>query len=141
MAVYDQTPRSIITDITTTLQDNHGTTFEDIVVGPFQINELDFPCAHVIPDTSLYQGRSEYQTNIDVNFYFERDSKDYSFLSNLDAVDATKNDIMIKLDVNPKVANPLISNEEYFVGEVGQKLLNVITFTVQASWLVDFADV
>lgn len=141
MAVYNQTPKSIITDITATLQDNHGSTFEDIVLGPYQINELDFPCAHVIPDTTLYQGRSEYQTNIDVNFYFERDSKDYSFLSNLDDVDATKNDIMTKLDANTNISTYKITDEEYFVGEVGQKLLNVITFSVQSSWLVDFANV
>ncbi len=140
MAIYKGYAKSMIEDIKSAIEDNHSDSFEDIVIGAFQVNELDYPCAHIIPDRSDYEGRSGYRTSVDINFYFERDPKDYSFLTNLGTVDDVKDDIMSKLDSNSNFSEYKLTTEEFLAGEVGQKMLNVYTLTFECTWLIEFAD-
>lgn len=140
MAIYKGYAKAMVEDIKTAIEDNHSDSFEDIVIGGFNINELDYPCAHIIPDNSNYEGRSGYRTTIDINFYFERDPKGYSYLSNWDTVDNTKDDIIYELDSDSKFSEYKLTNEDFKIGEVGQKMLNVYTHTYEATWLIEFAD-
>ncbi len=140
MAIYKGYAKSMIEDIKSAIEDNHSDSFEDIVIGAFQVNELDYPCAHIIPDRSDYEGRSGYRTSVDINFYFERDPKSYSFLTNLGTVDDVKDDIMSKLDSNSNFSEYKLTTEEFLAGEVGQKMLNVYTLTFECTWLIEFAD-
>ena len=140
MVIYKGHAKSMVEDIKSVIEDNHSDSFKDIVIGAFQINELDYPCAHIIPDNSTYEGRSGYRTTVDINFYFERDPDDYSYLTNMDAVDDTKDDIMIKLDSNTNFSEYKLTSEEFKVGEAGQKMLNVYTLTFETTWLIEFAD-
>ncbi len=140
MGQFDNFFSSIFTDIKDILESNYSSDFEDIVIGPYQINELDYPCIHIIPERSAYQGRSEYQTSVDIFFYFERDAKDYSFLDNQNTVESTLSDLIIELDSNPNLTEFKISELEYFAGQAGQVLLNIIRVNIQCSGLIEYAD-
>lgn len=140
MVIYKGYAKAMVEDIKTAIEDNHSDSFEDIVIGGFNINELDYPCVHIIPDRSTYEGGSGYRTSVDINFYFERDPKGYSFLTNLGTVDDVKDNIMSKLDSNNKFSEYKLTTEEFLAGEVGQKMLNVYTLTFKTTWLIEFAD-
>jgi len=140
MGQFDGFFKSIFTDIESVYKDNYSDEFEDIVIGPYQINELDFPSVHIIPDRSTYESRSEYDTRVVINYYFERSPKDYSFLDNQTTVESTLEDLIIELDTNSNLTEFKITEIEYFAGEVGQVLLNIIKVTISCSGLIEYAD-
>ena len=140
MGQFDGFFKSVFTDIKDILESNYSDDFEDIVIGPYQINDLDYPCVHIIPDRSSYQGRSEYTTEVDIFFYFERSNKDYSFMDNQTTVESTLEDIIKELDSNSNVTEFKINELEYFAGDVGQVLLNIIRVNISCSGLIEYAD-
>ncbi len=103
---------------------------KDVVIGPVQINELDYPCAHVIPDRSDYVGDSEHEISVTINYYFERDKRSYSFIDNLDNVERTLDKLFFDIDSNTSVFNYELDGIDFYMGELGQIMLNIISVDI-----------
>jgi len=142
MSTFDGFFVDVIEDTENALSDyTANNTFTSVVVGAVQIDKLDYPCVHIIPDTCTYQTRQEYEFIITVNYYFKRDIRDYSFVKNLKTVEPSIDDIIKEYGDNDEVTEFKVNNVEYMTGEIGQIMLDIYRITFQVSKLFDYAKI
>ncbi len=112
----------------------------DVILGEVNTNNLNYPSAHIIPETSNYQDGGRYQDVITVNFYFERNTDGgQDIISNLEDVEETIDDIIIELGKNKYIGEYKVDDVEFLAGEVG-KLIDIISVSFFVTKLIDYAE-
>lgn len=114
-----------------------GDTF-NIVVGGVDTKRIRFPCVHILPETSDYQGRQVYEDRITVNFYFERSTRGKQrLISNLEDVESTIDSILDELEKNSLVGEFKVEGLEFMAGDLG-KLIDVVSVTFFVTKILDY---
>lgn len=108
-------------------------------LGPRDFKRIDYPYAQVLPESSDYQGGTDYDNQIRCNFIFERERADVGdsdpYLTYIDAaMTATKRAVVNCLD-QEAVQFAMPTTIEDFAGEVEGSLLVMISvqLTVRSS--------
>ena len=105
-------------------------------VGPTDYDALDFPYIQVLPENTTDQGGNEFQHQVRLNCYFERDRGD-AYTDYLRAVgDATTN-ALAALSDEPSVVSFRPTTIEDYAGELNGTLILLVSVQVSVGTLVD----
>jgi len=105
-------------------------------VGPTDYDALDFPYVQVLPENTKDQGGNEFQHQIRVNCYFERDRGD-AYTEYLEAVgEATTNALAEVSDIKCVISYRPTTIEDY-AGELNGTLILLVSVQLSIGTLVD----
>jgi len=105
-------------------------------VGPTDYDSLDFPYVQVLPENTTDQGGNEFQHQIRLNCYFERDRGD-AYTEYLEAVGtATTNALAEVSDIDCVYSFRPTTIEDY-AGELNGTLILLVSVQLSIGTLVD----
>ena len=120
--------------------EKHTDIFHDIVLGEVEPSNLEYPTAHVLPDTSNYQGDQTYQDVIRINFYFEKGrNDDKHYLESLKSVESAIDDALLELYKDEAVGNHKVGRVENYRGEMANTLLEIVGVDIRISKLFNYS--
>ena len=131
---------NVIEDVLNGLENNHSTDFESIVLGEINPSKLDYPCVHIIPDTSNYKGSQEYRDTIKVNYYFEKGHDDpREYLDSLEVMEESLDSMLLELYKDELVGEHKIDRIEHYRGELSNTRLEVVSVDIMISKLFNYS--
>jgi len=132
----------IIKDIKIAVEDYVGSdsTFEETAVGQVEIDYLDYPCIHIIPDESNYEEKGTYVNRIRVNYYFERGQDADKYITYMEEVEKTMDDIILKLEDSDNIEYK-VNNVIHLAGDTQNNLLEIVQVEYYVTKMKDLSSI
>jgi len=132
----------IISDIKDAVETYVGSdsTFEETAIGQVQIDYLNYPCIHIIPDESNYEATNTYTNRIRVNYYFEKGQDANKYITYMEEVEKTMDDIILKLEGSDNIEYR-VENVVHLAGGTENNLLEIVQVEFNVTKGKDLADI
>ena len=115
-------------------------TLNGPAVGPTSFNEIRYPYAEVLPETTTRQEGNVYAHSVRLNCYFRRD-RDTDYLDQLAAAMDALSNALAELRDTECVGQFVPTTIEDFAGEFDNTALILISTEIQTTTQVDEADI
>lgn len=130
-----------MTDVVTNFEDAFNDSDFNTVVGEVNMEKLDYPAVHIIPDRVEQVEGCKYNIYVDVFYFFESLRNVGRWYDHMEDVEDTFNSISEELKSNSGVGEYKPVSIENFAGSQGGSIILGIEVNWRVTKLIDFENV